>query len=108
MWVLSGFLNACAPAGGYCDCLTFTFWLQRDDPWNVRILPRVHFGAHPVGLDHIEPDSPQISVLHHYLGSWKVRGGWAKASAKFDLWRVWKLIKGKMYPQGGAATPPGM
>ncbi len=96
------------PQPRYCDCLTFTFWLQRDDPWNVRILPRVHFGAHPVGLDHIEPDSPQISVLHHYLGSWKVRGGWAKASAKFDLWRVWKLIKGKMYPQGGAATPPGM
>ena len=42
---------------------------QRDDLWSVRILPKVHFGVHAVGLDSIEPDALGISVLHHHLGS---------------------------------------
>lgn len=46
--------------------------LQRDDPWNVRILAKVFWGAHPAGLDGIPPDDPGISVMHHFLGSWKV------------------------------------
>ena len=61
--------------------------MQRDDPWTVRILPRVHWGVHPVGLDGIEPDSPGISVLHHFLGKWKKRGGWS--SNRFNLYRLW-------------------
>ncbi len=49
---------------------------QKDDPWTVRMLPKVYFGVHPLGLDGVSPDDPDIVVLHHFLGSWKVRGGW--------------------------------
>jgi hypothetical protein len=44
----------------------------------VRILPKVHWGAHPAGLDGLFPDDPRIGVMHHFLGSWKVKGGWRK------------------------------
>eukprot|EP00241_Pyramimonas_parkeae_P000729 CAMPEP_0114247346 /NCGR_PEP_ID=MMETSP0058-20121206/12974_1 /TAXON_ID=36894 /ORGANISM="Pyramimonas parkeae, CCMP726" /LENGTH=1002 /DNA_ID=CAMNT_0001360647 /DNA_START=399 /DNA_END=3407 /DNA_ORIENTATION=+ len=47
-----------------------------DDPWGVRVLPRVAFGAHPTGADGIPPTSPSVFALHHYMGSWKVSGGW--------------------------------
>lgn len=50
---------------------------QKDDPWTVRVLPKVYFGVHPLGLDGVSPDDPDIVVLHHFLGSWKVRGGWS-------------------------------
>ncbi len=50
---------------------------QKDDPWTVRVLPKVYFGVHPLGLDGVGPDDPDIVVLHHFLGSWKVRGGWS-------------------------------
>lgn len=46
---------------------------QADDPWHVRILSKAHWGAHPAGLDNLFPDDPRISVMHHFLGSWKVR-----------------------------------
>ena len=72
--------------------------MQRDDPWSVRILPKVHFGVHPVGLDGIEPDAPGISVLHHYLGTWKVRGGWSRK--RVDLYRLWRKLKAHMAPEG--------
>ncbi|KAK3248296.1 hypothetical protein CYMTET_42231 [Cymbomonas tetramitiformis] len=49
-----------------------------DNPWLVRILPRVAFGAHPSGDDGIPPTSSQILVMHHFMGSWKVQGGWQK------------------------------
>lgn len=49
---------------------------QVEDPWRVRILPRVAFGVHPAGLDGLTPDAKEIVVLHHFLGSWKVKGGW--------------------------------
>ena len=51
---------------------------QGDDPWVVRILPKVHWGAHPAGLDNLFPADPRIGVMHHFLGSWKVKGGWRK------------------------------
>lgn len=51
---------------------------QADDPWKVRILPRVAFGVHPAGIDGLTPDAKEIVVLHHFLGSWKKRGGWHK------------------------------
>ncbi|CAL8471301.1 g10843 [Coccomyxa elongata] len=50
---------------------------KKDDPWTVRVLPKVYFGVHPLGLDGVSPDDPDIVVLHHFLGSWKVRGGWS-------------------------------
>ncbi len=71
--------------------------LQRDDPWTVRLLPKVHFGVHPVGLDGIEPDAPGITVLHHYLGTWKVRGGWSRN--RIDLYRLWRKAKSYMAPE---------
>lgn len=52
--------------------------VQKDDPWTVRVLPKVFFGAHPLGLDGLAPDDPGIVVMHHFYGSWKVRGGWGR------------------------------
>ncbi|GFR43765.1 hypothetical protein Agub_g4877 [Astrephomene gubernaculifera] len=49
-----------------------------NDPWKVRILPRVAFGVHPAGIDGLSPEAKEIVVLHHFLGSWKKRGGWHK------------------------------
>ena len=43
------------------------------DPWQVRILPKIYWGVHPVGLDGMAPTEPRVGVLHHFLGSWKVR-----------------------------------
>ena len=54
-------------------------YLQKDDPWNVRIMPKVHFGVHPMGLDGMGPDSPDIVVQHHFVGTWKKKGGWGVA-----------------------------
>ncbi len=42
------------------------------------MLPRVAFGVHPAGIDGLTPDAREIVVLHHFMGSWKVRGGWYK------------------------------
>ena len=51
--------------------------LQKNDPFNVRIMPKVTFGAHPLGYDGLAADDPGIVVLHHFLGSWKMRKlGW--------------------------------
>ena len=49
-----------------------------EDPWQVRILPKIYWGVHPVGLDGMAPTEPRVGVLHHFLGSWKVKGGWRK------------------------------
>ena len=70
------------------------------------MLPSVHWGANPRGLDHIPADSPEISVLHHYFGSWKSRGGWvAKAMIKAVLRRVWRLLFSCLAPQDIASLP---
>jgi len=46
--------------------------LQHDDPWKVRILPRVAFGVRPVGDDAaLRPDTPGVVVLHHFMSSWQ-------------------------------------
>ena len=53
--------------------------VQRDDPFNVRVMPKITFGAHPLGYDGLAADDPGIVVLHHFLGSWKMRSvGWRK------------------------------
>jgi hypothetical protein len=59
--------------------------LQQDDPWQVRLLPRVAFGAHlspadlpssAVGKEEeeegeLQEDLPGVVVLHHFLGRWQ-------------------------------------
>ena len=32
------------------------------------------FGAHPLGMDNIDPNDPGVVVLHHYKGTWKLKG----------------------------------
>ena len=40
-------------------------------------MPKITFGAHPLGYDGLSADDPGIVVLHHFLGSWKMRKlGW--------------------------------
>ncbi|KAK9834954.1 hypothetical protein WJX84_011882 [Apatococcus fuscideae] len=56
---------------------------KKDTIWNVRILPRVSFGAHPIGMDNLPADNPDVVVLHQYLGSWKQRNGWNKKKLGF-------------------------
>ena len=49
--------------------------------WPVRILPRVAFGINPKdAADPVPPDHEGVAVLHHFLGSWKVRGGWKQSN----------------------------
>jgi hypothetical protein len=54
--------------------------LAADDPWGVRILPRVAFGAHPSGVDGVDPHAPGVYALHHFMGSWKKTGGWQQST----------------------------
>ncbi|GLC37790.1 hypothetical protein PLESTB_001477000 [Pleodorina starrii] len=58
---------------------------KANDPWKVRILPRVAFGVHPAGIDGLTPDAKEIVVLHHFLGSWKKRGGWHKRRSVLQI-----------------------
>jgi hypothetical protein len=57
-----------------CCCLQ----LQHDDPWKVRVLPRVAFGVHPSDDQELGPHLPGVVVLHHFLGSWQWQGSWAR------------------------------
>jgi hypothetical protein len=52
----------------------------------VRVLPKVFLGVHPLGLDGVSPDDPDIAVLHHFLGSWKKRA-WGGALSWSGLLR---------------------
>jgi FkbM family methyltransferase len=53
---------------------------QANPEWPIRILPRVAFGVNPkCKADAVAPDNPNIAVMHHFMGSWKVKGGWKRA-----------------------------
>ncbi|KAL6771150.1 hypothetical protein ACKKBF_B34135 [Auxenochlorella protothecoides x Auxenochlorella symbiontica] len=43
------------------------------DPWTVRILPRVAFGAPKAPAHGLTPLDPGVVVLHHFMGSWRSR-----------------------------------
>ena len=45
----------------------------------MRVLPKIQFGVHPMGLDDMGADSPDIAVQHHFVGTWKKKGGWGVA-----------------------------
>mmetsp|Transcript_13518 Transcript_13518/g.38436 ORF Transcript_13518/g.38436 Transcript_13518/m.38436 type:complete len:382 (-) Transcript_13518:1448-2593(-) len=56
--------------------------LSTSSKWPVRILPRVAFGINPKdAADPVPADYEGVAVLHHFLGSWKVRGGWKTSNA---------------------------
>lgn len=52
--------------------------LQREDPWTVRILPRVQFGAPRSPAYGLSPNDPSVAVLHHALASWRLQQRWAR------------------------------
>jgi hypothetical protein len=83
--------------------------LAADDPWGVRILPRVAFGAHPSGVDGVDPHSPGVYALHHFMGSWKKTGGWQQSTGIHQLlakltkpWAVKAEEASPAAPAGGA------
>lgn len=50
-------------------------------------MPKITFGAHPLGYDGLSADDPGIVVLHHFLGSWKMRSlGWKQNKKTLAKW----------------------
>ena len=72
----------------------------RSVPWGVRVLPKASFGAHPRGLDGVDPRDPRVAVLHHYLGTWKSVRGWAPGGGLLGA-AVAALLPGALAPKGG-------
>jgi len=44
--------------------------------WNVRALPKVNFGTHPLGEEGVSQDHPDVVIAHRYSGGWKDKSGW--------------------------------
>lgn len=44
--------------------------------WNVRMLPKVNFGTHPLGEEGVSQDHPDVVIAHRYSGGWKDKSGW--------------------------------
>ncbi|KAK9792043.1 hypothetical protein WJX73_001872 [Symbiochloris irregularis] len=74
---------------------------RKEDPWNVRILPMVFFGAHPSASDAVQPTDPNVAALHHFLGSWKDRG--LRALAPKAIKRLAVVLWQKLWPATGPA-----
>ncbi|GAB4818501.1 hypothetical protein N2152v2_005547 [Parachlorella kessleri] len=55
---------------------------KRDDPWTVRILPRVQLGVPNSPAYGLSPSDPSVVVLHHALASWRIQRRW--------FWRFWQ------------------
>lgn len=49
---------------------------RRDDPWGVRLLPRLLFGAPSRPAYGLAPDDPGVAVLHHSAGGTWEQGRW--------------------------------
>lgn len=64
---------------------------NRQDPWGVRILPRVAFGTHPSDPEGFPGWEKRVLVAHQFLGTWKQRGsGWRTISSQPSLeWYHW-------------------
>lgn len=67
-------------------------------PMTVRLIAKVYWAAHPNGQDHLSPEDPRISVLHHFLGSWKSIGGW-RAEA-IPVKGFYHIMKGLLHLRG--------
>ena len=61
----------------------------------MRILPQVATGVHPKGSSGINPLTKGIIVQHHFLGSWKKKGGWRR----FGVVEVAKRLLGLAPPE---------
>lgn len=58
----------------------------------MRVLPKIYWGVHPAGLDGMAASEARVGVLHHFLGSWKAKGGWKKR--KLSLGRLVAKVVG--------------
>ena len=47
------------------------FSVNDEQSWPIRFLPRVALGAHPKNKDGVMANSPEVKVLHHFMGGWK-------------------------------------
>lgn len=50
---------------------------NRDDPWGVRLLPRVLFGAPQKPAFGLAPTDPGVAVMHHTVGVWHHGSPWS-------------------------------
>lgn len=66
--------------------------------WAVRLIAKMHWGAHPNGLDNLLPGDERIAVMHHYLGTWKIKGGWRKRHLSWH--NVWRFLRRRVFHLG--------
>mmetsp|Transcript_10132 Transcript_10132/g.30353 ORF Transcript_10132/g.30353 Transcript_10132/m.30353 type:complete len:836 (-) Transcript_10132:2926-5433(-) len=66
--------------------------------WAVRLIAKMHWGAHPNGLDNLLPGDERIGVMHHYLGTWKIKGGWRKRRLSWH--NVWRFLRRRVFHLG--------
>ena len=52
--------------------------------WNVRVLPKVVLGTHPLNEEGVRQDHPDVAVAHRYAGNWKRKTGWNGRRSLFD------------------------
>lgn len=55
--------------------------LQSQDPWRVRIMPRVAFGLHPSSAEAGgtgRPPLKEVVVVHHAQGRWQEEVPWSE------------------------------
>ena len=52
--------------------------------WNVRVLPKVVLGTHPLNEEGVRQDHPDVAVAHRYTGNWKRKTGWNGRRSLFD------------------------
>jgi len=66
--------------GAFTDALMDHFQKLREGQantfWNVRMLPKVNFGTHPLGEEGVSQDHPDVVIAHRYSGGWKDKSGW--------------------------------
>ena len=73
--------------GAFTDALMKHFESQRTDGktfWNVRMLPKVAFGTHPLGEEGVSQEHPDVVIAHRYSGGWKHKSGWNGKRSIFD------------------------
>ena len=65
--------------GAFTDAVMKHFEYVRvsgEKSWNVKVLPKVIFGTHPLGEEGVSQSHPDVFVAHKYSGGWKQKTGW--------------------------------